>query len=197
MRRTAVLVGAFIAAAMLSRSNAAAQHVVEVRGADTKYRYVDWNYTFEKAAVVDVFYVGVPDSNELNVGGGYAFKRGRLVLTPLLYAVFGKEESQRGVKIALLASFERNGWKLLSFIGHYAPITGAVDSYQVLDTLDLTRAFGTRWEAGLQAGFFRADDTWNTQVGPLLKVNDHLGAWAISYRFGSENEFRLGRVLAF
>jgi hypothetical protein len=197
MGRTAILVGAFVAAAVLSRSNAAAQNVVEVRAADTKYRYVDWNYTFEKAAVVDVFYVGVPDSNEFNVGGGYAFKRGRLVLTPLLYAVFGKEGSQRGVKIALLASFERNGWKLLSFIGHYAPVTGSVRSYQVLDTLDLTRTIGRRWEAGLQAGFFRADETWNTQVGPLLKVNDHLGAWAISYRFGSQNEFRVGRVLTF
>ena len=197
MRRTGVLVGAFIAAAVLSQLNATAQNVVEVRAADTKYRYVDWNYTFEKAAVVDVFYVGVPDSNEFNLGGGYAFKRGRLVLTPLLYAVFGKEGSQRGVKIALLASFDRKGWKLLSFIGHYAPISGSVRSYQVLDTLDLTRAIGTRWEAGLQAGFFRADDAWNTQVGPLLKVNDHLGAWAISYRFGNQNEFRAGRVLTF
>jgi hypothetical protein len=197
VRRTVILAGALVAVAALSQSTAAAQNVVEVRAADTKYRYVDWNYTFAKAAVVDVFYVGVPDSNELNVGGGYAFKRGRLVLTPLLYAVFGKEESQRGVKVALLASFELNGWKLLSFIGHYAPVTGSVRSYQVLDTLDLTRTIGTRWEAGLQAGFFRADEAWNTQVGPLLKLNDRLGAWAISYRFGNENEFRLGRVLTF
>jgi hypothetical protein len=197
MERTAIIVGAFVAAAVLSQSNAAAQNVVEVRAADTKYRYVDWNYTFANAVVVDAFYVGVPGSNELNVGGGYAFKRGHLVLTPLVYAVFGKEESQRGVKIALLASFEKDGWKLLCFIGHYARVTGSVSSYQVLDTLDLTRAIGTRWEVGLQAGFFRADNAWNTQVGPLLKVNDHLGAWAVSYRFGSQNEFRAGRVLTF
>ncbi|MGE5361359.1 MAG: hypothetical protein ACM3NQ_20270 [Bacteroidales bacterium] len=197
MRRAAILVGAFVAAALLSRSNAAAQNVVEVRAANTKYRYADWNYTFKNAAVVDVFYVGVPGSNEFNIGGGYAFKIGRLVLTPLLYAVFGKEESQRGVKIALLASFERSGWKLLSFVGDYAPVAGSVRSYQVLDTLDLTRTIRTRWEVGVQAGFFKADETWNTQVGPLLKVNDHLGAWAISYRFGGQNEFRVGRVLAF
>jgi len=197
VRRTVILVGALVCAAVLSRSDAAAQNVVEVRAADTKYRYVDWNYTFGNAAVVDVFYVGVPGSNELNVGGGYAFRRGRLVLTPLLYAVFGKEGSQRGVKVALLASFERSGWKLLSFIGHYAPVEGSVDSYQVLDTLDLTRAIGARWEVGLQAGFFRADEAWNTQVGPLLKINDRLGGWALSYRFGGEDEFRVGRVLTF
>jgi hypothetical protein len=197
MGRPTVLVGAFVAAAVLFQPTAAAQNVVEVRGADTKYRYVDWNYTFANAAVVDVFYVGVPGSNELNVGGGYAFKRGRLVLTPLVYAVFGKEESQRGVKIALLASFEKGGWKLLSFIGDYVPVTGSVHAYQVLDTLDLTRTIGTRWEVGLQAGFFRVDGTWNTQVGPLLKLNDRLGAWAVSYRFGSQSEFRVGRVLTF
>jgi hypothetical protein len=197
MRRTAILVGALVAAAALSQSNAVAQHLVEVRAADTKYRYVDWNYTFKNAVVVDAFYVGVPGSNEFNVGGGYAFKQGRLVLTPLLYAVVGTEGDQQGVKIALLASFEKDGWKLLSFIGHYVPATGSVRSYQVLDTLDLTRTVGTRWELGLQAGFFRAEGSWNPQVGPLLKVNDRLGAWAVSYRFGSEDEFRVGRVLTF
>jgi hypothetical protein len=197
MRRAATLVGTFVAAAILSQTTASAQHIVEVRAADTKYRYVDWNYTFANAAVVDVFYVGVPGSNEFNVGGGYAFTRGRLVLTPLVYAVFGAEQSQRGVKIALLASFEINGWKVLSFIGHYAPVKGSVRSYEVLDTLDFTRTIGTRWEVGLQAGFFRADGAWNTQVGPLLRINDRVGAWAVSYRFGSQNEFRVGRVLAF
>ena len=197
MGRTAILVGAFVAVAVLSRSNAAAQNVVEVRAADTKYRYVDWNYTFGNRVVVDAFYVGVPGSNEFNVGGGYAFTWGRLVLTPLLYAVIGKEESQRGVKIALLASFEWNGWKWLSFLGHYAQVAGSVESYQVLDTLDFTRTFGRRWEVGLQAGFFRAGGAWNTQIGPLLKINDRLGAWAVSYRFGSQNEFRAGRVLTF
>jgi hypothetical protein len=197
MGRTAILAGAFVATAVLYQSSAAAQNLVEVRAADTKYRYVDWNYTFKNAVVVDGFYVGVPDSNEFNVGGGYAFKRGGLVLTPLLYAVFGVEGSQRGVKVAVLASFEKDGWKLLSFIGHFAPVTGSVNSYQVLDTLDLTRTIGTRWEVGLQTGFFRADGAWNTQVGPLLKANDRLGAWAVSYRFGSQNEFRVGRVLIF
>ncbi|RPJ84537.1 MAG: hypothetical protein EHM13_03855 [Acidobacteria bacterium] len=198
MRRTAIMVGALAVVAVAGHlSSATAQSLVEVRAADTKYRYVDWNYTWPNAAVVDVFYVGVPGSNEFNLGGGYAFKRGGLVLTPLVYAVFGNEGTQRGVKVAVLAFFAKDGWKLLSFIGHYAPVSGDVRSYQVLDTLDLTRTFGTRWEAGVQAGFFRADGSWSTQVGPLLKVNDRLGAWAVSYRFGDQNEFRAGRVLTF
>jgi hypothetical protein len=168
-----------------------------VRLADTKYRYADWNYTFRDGAVVDAFYVGVPGSNEFNFGGGYAFKQGPLVLTPLVYAVFGKEESQAGVKLALLASFEKRGWKLLSFLGNYIPISGGVERYQVLDTFDLTRTIGAGWEAGIQAGFFRQAGAWNTQVGPLLKLKDHLGAWAASYRFGDQKEFRVGRVLTF
>jgi hypothetical protein len=176
---------------------AAAQNMLEFRGADTKYRYVDWNCTFKNALVIDLFYIGVPGSNEFNLGGGYAVKRGPLVLTPLVYAVLGKESSQRGVKVALLASFEKNGWKLLSFFGHYIPASGGVRSYQVLDTLDFTRAIGKRWEAGLQTGFFHAGGAWNPQTGPLVKLNDRHGAWAVSYRFGPQNEFRVGRVLTF
>jgi hypothetical protein len=197
-RFRALAAGAIGIAALLSfPPNATGQHLVEIRGADTKYRYVDWSYTWGPGAVVDVFYVGVPGSNELNVGGGYAIRRGHLNLTPLVYAVVGKEDSQRGVKIALLASYEQGGWKLLSFIAHYIPASGAVGSYQVLDTLDVTRTLGTRWEAGVQSGFFHAGSTWNPQVGPLVKLNDRLGAWAVSYRFGPQPEFRVGRVLTF
>jgi hypothetical protein len=176
---------------------AAGQHMVEVRGADTKYRYADWNYSCAKGAVADVFYVGVPGSNEFNVGGGYAFKHGGLVVTPLVYGVVGKEGGQRGVKLALLVSVDKGGWKLLAFLGDYIPVSGDVESYQVLDTLDLTRVIGKRWEVGVQAGFFRASGSWNPQVGPLVKLNDRFGAWAVSYRFGPDNEFRAGRVLTF
>ena len=198
MKRTVLLAGLLAAAAVLCRaSTAAAQSLLEARVADTKYRYVDWNATFRNGAVVDVFYIGVPGSNEFNLGGGYVFKQGHLTLTPLLYAVFGKEGSQRGVKAALLAAFDKDGWKLMSFIGHYVPISGSVGSYQVLDTLDLTHTIGAHWEAGIQAGFFHAEGAWNTQVGPLVKLNDRLGAWAVSYRFGDQKEFRVGRVLTF
>ena len=76
-------------------------------------------------------------------------------------------------------------------------MSGAVDDYQVMDALDLTRTLGTRLEVGIESGFFHAEGDWNQQTGPLLKVNDSHGAWAVSYRFGSENEFRVGRVVTF
>jgi hypothetical protein len=199
MRRS--ILGSFFAVVGLSWvglvPTAAAQHMGEIRGANTKYRYADWNYSFAKGPVVDLFYVGVPGSNELNAGGGYAIKQGGLIVTPLIYAVIGKEGGQRGVKVAVLISMDRAGWKLVSFLGDYIRGAGEVASYQVLDTLDITRTFGKRWEAGVQSGFFRTGDTWNPQVGPLVKLNDRWGAWAASYRFGPQNEFRVARVLTF
>lgn len=157
---------------------------------------MDVSFTGKNGLVFDAFYVGVPGSNELNVGGGFALKRNALTLTPLLYAVAGKEGGQRGVKAALLTAYERNGWKFGSFLGAFVPTAGSADSYQVLDTADLTRTLG-KWELGVQGGFFRSGGAWNTQVGPLLKLNDARGAWAVSYRFGPDDEFRVGRVFVF
>ena len=57
-----------LATVLAGPSIAAAQNVIEVRGADTKYRYADWNHTWAGAATVDVFYVGEPGSNEPNLG---------------------------------------------------------------------------------------------------------------------------------
>jgi hypothetical protein len=198
MRGKAVVVTALVAAALAGRATSVcAQTLVEVRGADTKYRYADASYTWGNGVVADVFYVGVPGSNEVNAGGGIALKRGALVATPLAYAVFGREDGQRGLKLALLIAYDKGGWKLLSFLGRYVPVSGAVPGYTVLDTLDVTRAVGRRWEAGLQAGFFQVDEAWNPQVGPVVKLNDAHGAWAVSYRFGPSNELRACRVLTF
>jgi hypothetical protein len=175
-----------------------AQHYVEVRGADSKYRFADWNYTFSNSAVVDLFYVGVPGSNEFNLGGGYAVKAGAsLTITPLVYAVIGKEGAQRGIKTAVLVAFERSGWRLNSFFGHFTRVSGTVGRYQVLDTLDFTRTLRTHWELGVSSGFFHSEGTWGPQIGPLLKHNDRLGSWAVSYRFGPQREFRISRVFVF
>jgi hypothetical protein len=172
-----------------------AQHYVELRGADTKYRFADWNYTFSNGAIVDVFYVGVPGNNELNAGAGYAFRvRPWLTISPLAYATAAKEDGERGIKTAVLVTLDRDGWKLNSFFGHFSPISGSVGRYQVLDTIDLTRAVGHSWELGASTGFFHSEGKWNPQSGPLVKRNDRLGAWAVSYRFGPQREFRLIRT---
>ncbi len=178
-------------------AHAHGQHVFEFRGApDSRYRFADWSYTAKNSAIVDLFYVGVPGSNEWNFGGGYGIKvRPSLMIAPLVYAVAGKEGGQRGVKIAALAVFEKAGWKANVFLGHFAPIRGDVSRYQVLDTGDVTRSFRKAWEAGLSSGFFHAGGSWNPQVGPVLKRNDRWGAWGISYRFGPQREFRIIRTV--
>ena len=155
MGRRSMAVGALVIAATLcTGASAAAQNLVEVRLADSHYRYIDWNYTWKSGVVVDLFYIGVPGSNEFNLGGGYTFKKGPVVVTPLVYAVLGKEDSQRGVKVALLVAFDKDGWKWLSFIRVLFPVSGAVTRYQVLDTLDFTRTIGKRWEVGVQTELF-------------------------------------------
>ena len=198
MKPRPLVIFAFMSASLLSGvRNIAGQGVAEVRLADTRYRFADVSFTRKNGVVFDGFYVGVPGSNELNVGGGYAFKRNALTLTPLIYAVIGKEGGERGVKTALLTAYEKDGLKFGSFLGAFVRTSGSTDSYQVLDTADLTRTLGRWWELGVQAGFFRSGGAWNTQVGPLLKLNDSRGAWAASYRFGQQKEFRVGRVLVF
>lgn len=174
---------------------ALAQHYLEVRGASTEYRYFDWNYTFPNSAVVDAFYVGVPGSNEFNLGGGYSLKPfPSLTVTPLVYAVIGMEGGQRGIKLAVLVALDKQGWRLNGFVGQYIRLSGDVGNYQVLDTLDASRVIGRRWEIGMSNGFFHADGEWNPQVGPLLKLNDRFGSWSVSYRFGPQNELRAGRT---
>lgn len=198
MKSPSLLLFTFLTLAFLSGTcDVAGQGVAEVRLADTRYRFADVGFTWKNGVVLDCFYVGVPGSNELNAGGGYTFKRNALTLTPLVYAVIGKEGGERGVKPALLTAYERDGWKFASFLGAFVRVSGLTDSYQVLDTADLTRTLGTRWELGLQTGFFRSAGAWNTQAGPLLKLNDSRGAWAASYRFGQQKEFRVGRVFVF
>jgi hypothetical protein len=175
-----------------------AQHYLEARAANTDYRYFDWNYTFPDSAIIDVFYVGAPDSNEFDLGGGYGFKpKPSLVIAPMAYAVIGKEAGQRGVKVALLLMFEKSGWEINSFLGHFMPIAGDVERYQVLDTLDASRVVHGPFEVGISNGFFHLGGKWNPQTGPLLKLNDRFGSWYVSYRLGPQNELRFSRNFTF
>lgn len=176
---------------------AAAGDLIEVRGADTKYRYADWLHTFRNAAVIDVFYDGVPGLNEFNFGGGYSFKLKKLVVIPLVYFVAGKEDHERAIRLGVIVAYEQEGWKLNSYLSHCAPLSGGVSHYQSLDTADFTRVLSKRWELGVQSGLFHYQGKWNPQVGPLVKMNDRAGYWGVSYRFGPQREFRISRVFTF
>lgn len=176
-----------------------AQHVIELRGApDSKYRFADWSYTTRQSVILDVFYVGVPGSNEFNFGGGYGIRLAPfLTLAPVIYGVIGKEDGQRGIKMGTLLFFDKDLWKGNLFLAHYEPVSGSVSRYQVLDTADLTHRLAGRWDAGVSAGFFHSGDAWNPQIGPMARRNDRYGAFAASYRFGPQQEFRITRVITF
>jgi hypothetical protein len=61
-------ISAVLALTLGLASTAGAQHLIEVRGADAKYRYVDWNYTFPNGFVTDVFDVTRAVGNRWAVG---------------------------------------------------------------------------------------------------------------------------------
>lgn len=189
---------ALAAASLLLAFPAAAQTVFEGRyGFETEYRFVDLSYTFKSGPYLEALYLGVPGQNELYLGAGFQFRPAAgVTFTPILYAVLGKENDERGVCFGGLLSVDRSGWKLLGFAGHFIPSRGDVDDYTFVDALDLTRAIG-KWEAGASVGLFATggDATW--LVGPTLKHNDRLGAWAFSARFSDDTEYRVIRVLVF
>jgi hypothetical protein len=196
MRRSVRVLVALFVTLVAGGARATAQTIAEVRVADTKYRYVDVNHTWSNGAFLDVFYVGMPGANELNVGLGRTLKLGPVALTPAVYAVVGKEGGERGVTVAVLVNAEKDGWKVLAYVGHFTRVSGDVDSYDVTDTMDVTHALGKRFDVGVQWGYLRLGDEWNHQVGPVMKINDSHGNWAASYRFGVR-EFRVARVVVF
>jgi len=182
----------------LASSLVAQSNFVELRGASTQYRYSDWMYSSPRNLVIDVCYIGTPGANEFDAGLGYQLKPlPSLTLFPLVYTTITKE-GDRGAKLALLASLEVSGWKANAYLAQNWAIAGNSPSYLVLDTLDITHPLGKRLEVGGSLGFFHQTQTWNPQLGPLVKLNDQFGSWVVSWRMiGPQKEFRVGRTLAF
>lgn len=180
----------FALAAMLP----AADCTLELRGSSTQYRYADVLCAWTSNLVLDAYYIGTPGANEVNLGLGYQFKpKPSLTLIPTLYAVGGKENDQRGGKIALILGWDKSDFKASGYLGWYQRLSGNVGNYLVLDTLDITRVASKHWEAGASFGLFKQGGPWNAQYGPVGKFNDKLGYTAVSYRFG-EKELRVSRV---
>ncbi len=186
----------FAAMMLFCFSALSAQNLVEIRvSPDSEYRFVGWNYMAKRDAAIDLFYIGVPGANEFNFGGGYLWKpRPNLTITPAVYYLFAKEDALHGGKIAVILSYEQSSFKLTGFIAH---AFGQFPKYQVMDALDFTRMLGKRFEAGVSSGFFHQNGAWNLQIGPIIKLNDGRGSWAVSYRFGPQKELRFGRVVTF
>lgn len=183
----------------------AQEGLVEIRVSSTEYRYFDIFYSTQSGWAVDAFYIGVPDSDEINLGLGHDFLVKGLVLTPALYIVRDVSAGTTALKLGLIFNMDRDGWKIVGFLAHNAPLEKEGLVYQVLDPLDLTHSLG-RWDLGASIGFFRHRDSdgkrhWNLQAGPVIKLNDKdsRGAWAFSARYGPEisPEYRITRLWIF
>ena len=177
---------------------AAAQTVVELRGATTEYRFVDLNHTFKNGVFLDLLYLGSETSNELYAGGGWSWKPSQgVTLTPIVYGVFGKEGDEKGVALCASVFVDRGGWRVLGFGGQFLRASGDVPDYTFLDSLDVTRVIAKRWELGVSGGFLKSGDAWNELIGGTLKFNDRLGATAVAVRGGYTTELRLIRTFVF
>jgi hypothetical protein len=179
-------------------ASAAAQTLVELRGATTEYRFVDVNHTFRSGLWLDLLYLGAPGSNELYAGGGWAYRPARgVTLMPILYAIAAKENRERGFSLSASVVVDRGGWRVLGFGGHFFRLSGDTPDYDFLDSLDVTRVVAGRWEVGVSAGFLHIGKDWNGLIGGTVKLNDARGTTALAVRGGYRGELRLIRTFTF
>lgn len=188
---------ALVAMAAGLAAPAAAQTGVELRGSTARYRFVDLNHTFRRGEVVDALYIGVPGQDEFYLGLGYTWKASRtLTITPLLYGVAGAQNGERGLALGASVLWDDAPWKVVAFAGRFVRLSGDVATYDFVDSVDLTRQVVGRWDAGVSSTIYRLDVGWSHQTGPMVRLRDAHGSWALSARFGSDDEVRLVRVLS-
>lgn len=174
-----------------------AQNFAEGRIANS-YRYIDYVYTFRNHLTMEGTYIGTPGSDEFNLGVGYTWQPSSgITLTPTVSVTLGKENAQRGIKASILLGASKNRWKFNGYLAYNFTLKGVAPNYLVLDTLDVTHEIGKGWEIGASSGLFLPSKDWGFLTGPMIKRGDHLGSWAVSYRFGTQQEFRIGRTFTF
>ncbi|OGE77826.1 MAG: hypothetical protein A2751_02140 [Candidatus Doudnabacteria bacterium RIFCSPHIGHO2_01_FULL_46_14] len=188
---TAMIVVMIIA----SKCDAHGQGLAEIRGTNTKYRYIDAAYSFKNNIMLDGFYLGVPGENQIHAGAGYNIKPSEhFTITPAVYMTRSKE-GETGIKAALLVNGSLGRWKTNAFLGKHKSLK-SLPSYTFLDALELARSV-KQFEIGVSTGFVHMERNWNPLVGPVVKFNDKSGAWSLSVRSGSETEIRLTRTFNF
>ena len=177
------------------------RNYIEMRGAlngdGDLYRYAEYTRSFSGGAVLDAVYIGVPGQNELYLGAGYGLHlTPSLTLTPLAYAVVGKENDEFGLALGAFLAGTAGRWSLYSFAGYFEPVSGTVPRYAFVDSLDVARRLGT-WELGVSTGHYIVSGEWTALLGPVVVRNDARGAWRFYLRGGSAFEARLARTLSF
>jgi len=192
--------GALLAAAVGLAGAAApaqAQSEIELRAATGAYRFVDVSYEFRNRVVVDALHVGVSDVQEYHLGAGYELgSDSAWSVTPIVYGVLGTPGRRQGVTLGVFADFRSGSWRVRGFAGRFFPTGGTVSGYTFVDAFDLTRVIGS-WEVGASMDADQIGGSPGWLLGPTLKRNDGLGAWAVSCRTGDGSEFRVIRTLQF
>jgi hypothetical protein len=194
-RTTALL--AAVAGLVGAAGSARAQSEIELRAATRGYRFVDASHEFPSGIVFDALYVGVSDVHAYHLGVGYELgSDSTWSVTPIVYGVLGTPGGQRGVTFGVFADLHHGSWRVAGFAGRYVRTGGTVPGYTFVDALDLTRVIGS-WEVGVSVDSYQIEGSPTWLVGPTLKRNDGVGAWAVSWRTGDGSEFRAIRTLEF
>jgi hypothetical protein len=195
------LIRFWVMIASLVSGTAAAQNSAELRYGVSRggsvYRYVGYNHVFHNKVTFDAYYIGIPGQNELYVGLGYQLQPSKsFTITPLIYAVIGKEAGERGVAMGAALNGSLKALNVSGYICHFEPLSGSVARYTFLDSLDISKK-AKQLEIGGSTGFFHADGKWNLLAGPVIIRNDEHGSWKVYIRGGSTFEARLTRTLNF
>jgi hypothetical protein len=106
----------------------AADCTLELRGSSIAYRYTDVLCNLTPHWVAEGYYIGAPGANEANIGFGYQIKpKPSLTFIPVVYATGGKENGQRGGKLALIFGWEKGKYKTAGYLARYQRFAGVGD----------------------------------------------------------------------
>lgn len=185
--------------AVLATTISAQDNFIELRGSTTQYGYIDYTRNLSKNVVGEVTYIRTPGQQQGFIGLGRSIKLGDAgSINTMAYGVIGSN-GQSGIMPAVLPNIQKGPFKSSAFFGWFIKLKGNVSNYAVLDSWDTTWALSKKFDAGMSAGFFRQNGKWNSQVGPMIRLNlDKLGSWNMSQRFGpGGRELRFTRTFTF
>ncbi len=171
---------------------------VEVRGGYPYYEYEEYSRRLGKGFIASFVHVKEEGEHEFSLGIGKSFNyKEALVVTPIVFATFGSH-GQKGITVGTYVEAEKDKWKARAYISRFINVSGKTEPYTSMDIGDVTRAVSKRYDIGLSTTFFCQHSECDVKTGPLVRRNDKLGAWEVSYRFGKEtNEFRVSRTFSF
>lgn len=198
MQRIIAIISLTIIVATATFAQDGKKNYVEIRGS-SMYQFGDYTRTINDNIVIDICYVRTGGQDQGSIGVGKTFNLGNGSVNALIYGVTGSHDQAGIMPAILIPSLQKDRLKTTAFLGWFIPVKGKAHQYLVLDTWDTTIKVTKKLDLGGSVGFFLQDGCWNTQVGPMARLNlDKLGSWAVSQRFGpGGRELRFSRTFTF